>query len=258
MTEDAATDKAESSFDEARVAKGVALGIPIATISLAVVVGVVLGFPQAVLVVAAGVLLGVIALFWASLRVLSGDAPLPPELEALDGSGHAVDALASRKKMLLRAIKDLDNEHALGKLEDDDYHQISETYRSELKTVMKEIDASLEPFREKAEAEARAFLEGRGIEGGAERGAETTPDVDSGAKAKKKTLRVSCEKCSTSNEPDAAFCKKCGATLAGPGASKPDEGEKSTEAGSGGESEESPSAGEEVAKGKGARDEVAR
>ena len=74
---------------------------------------------------AAGLLLGVIALLWGSLRILSGDAALSPELEALDMAAQGVDALASRKKMLLRALKDLETERSLGKLEDEDFEQIS-------------------------------------------------------------------------------------------------------------------------------------
>src|SRR5579885_2311431 len=114
----------KAQLDERRIARGVALGLPLATVVLAFAVGTMLGVSMAVLVLAAGVMLGAIALFWASIRVLSGDAALPPELEALDMTAHGVDALASRKKMLLLALKDLQGEHELGKLDDEDYEQI--------------------------------------------------------------------------------------------------------------------------------------
>lgn len=228
---------AKAELDERRIARGVAVGLPLVTVLAALVAAATLGAPMAILILAAGILLGVIALFWASLRVLSGDAALPPELEALDASAHAVDAMSSRKKMLVRALKDLDNERALGKLEDDDYEQLSQTYRAELKDVLARIDASLAPHRSKAEEAARVYLQKAGLaEGGTGRdepAAESEPELpESGpdvtkaattkasAKAKPKSdddttvVRVACVKCATSNEPDAAFCKKCGASLA--------------------------------------------
>src|SRR4051794_18845606 len=82
----------KAELDERRIARGVAIGLPVVTVTLALATGVMVGAPLAILVAASGVLLGVIALFWASLRILSGDAPLSPELEALDATAHAVDA----------------------------------------------------------------------------------------------------------------------------------------------------------------------
>ncbi len=225
----------KAELDERRIARGVAIGLPLVTVTLAAVMGVTIGAPMAILVLTAGMLLGVIGLFWASLRILSGDAPLSPELEALDASAHAVDALASRKKMLLRALKDLDNERALGKLEDDDHEQLSQTYRGELKDVLARIDASLEPHRKKAEDAARVYLASAKA-GLVEEGYRGTPPADDDGddddddvavvsepvvakavvaeKTEAAPTRVACPKCSTSNEVDAAFCKKCGASLA--------------------------------------------
>lgn len=218
----------KAELDERRIARGVAIGLPVVTVTFALFAGVTVGAPMAILILTAGMLLGVIALFWASLRILSGDAPLSPELEALDATAHAVDALASRRKMLVRALKDLDNERALGKLDDEDYEQISTTYRNELKDVLRRIDASLEPHRPKAESAARAYLVKAGLAEDADRGApapkESEPvasdeegDEDADADTTDAAdVRVQCHACATSNEPDATFCKKCGASLAAP------------------------------------------
>ena len=232
----------KAELDERRIARGVAIGLPLVTATLALATGALLGPPIAILVMASGVLLGVIALFWASLRILSGDAALSPELEALDATAHAVDALASRKKMLVRALKDLENERALGKLEDDDFAQLSHTYRGELKEVLTRIDATLEPHRPKAEDAAHAYLAKAGLAGEGHRGTQEVPvapeptvapeaaesetetdddDQESepvvaktpGKKAEL-TSRVECKKCKASNEVDATFCKKCGTSLA--------------------------------------------
>lgn len=242
-----AAREAKAQLDERRIARGVAIGLPLVTLTLAVAVGVITGVATAILVLAAGGLLGVVALLWASLRVLSGDASLPPEIEALDASAHGVDALASRKKMLLRALKDLENEKALGKLDEEDFAQVSETYRKELKDVLAQIDATLEPYRSKAEDVARAHLAQAGLVETAYRG-NPPPEAEGGTTIKigdkvemkltdlaealvtgsplaKATMdgetvgvvmgdvRVACPKCETSNEPDAKFCKSCGATL---------------------------------------------
>jgi ribosomal protein L40E len=238
----------KAELDERRIARAVAIGLPLVTAILALVTGMTMGTPMAILVMASGVLLGVIALFWASLRILSGDAALSPELEALDATAHAVDALASRKKMLVRALKDLENERALGKLEEDDFEQLSHTYRGELKEVLTRIDASLEPHRPKAEDAARAYLAKAGLAEEARKAPaskvapeapESEPEDDEdededeedateevsepvvAAKAETKPAkksdaptRVACTKCKTSNEVDASFCKKCGASLA--------------------------------------------
>jgi hypothetical protein len=268
----------KAEYDERRLARGFAIGLPVVTLVAGTIVGVLIGTAQAILVLAAGILLGVIALFWASLRVLSGDATLSPELEALDATANAVDVLASRKRMLIRALKDLDNERALGKLEEEDHEQLTQTYRAELKDVMRRVDASLAPHRPKAEDEARAYLVKAGfardgvvrasrkaapvvaaaveeeeledqsddelededgledptgdeLEAEREDGdAAESEDAVNGTPVEAKAsssatkaetnaapdapTRVTCSACSTSNEIDASFCKKCGASLA--------------------------------------------
>jgi len=222
----------KSDLDERKIARVLSVTLPLATLALAAVLGAIVGPAMAILALAAGLLLGVIALFWASLRVLSGDAPIAPELEALDASAHAVDALAVRKKMLLRAIKDLDVEHQLGKLDDDDRDQLARTYRAELKEVLRRIDETLAPHRDKAEEMARAHLARVGLEASGVRtdadatradAADAAPEAVSEPKVASEKVpadaisaaRVACAKCATKNDPDAAFCKKCGASLAG-------------------------------------------
>jgi len=181
---DGSTGPSDAELDERRVARLVARGLPVLTLLGALGTGLFLNAAMAILVLAGGVLLGVIALFWASLRVLSGDAPLPEELEALDTGGHAVDALAERQKMLLRALKDLDNERAVGKLDDDDHEQLARRYRAELTDVMKRIDESLAPHRTKAEEAARAHLAKVGLDDNAKADDDATEKTsETGEKA---------------------------------------------------------------------------
>jgi hypothetical protein len=224
------TEMARGEIDERTIGKALAIGLPLVTIVLGATASVLVGAPAGILVLAAGVLLGVVALLWGSLRVLSGDAPLSPELEALDHAAQGVDVLASRKKMLLRAIKDLENEHALGKLEKDDLDEIVSTYRTELKDVLKRIDATLIPHRTRAEELARAHLVKAGLAETGYRGDPPPSSEKASDKSRKDepvagtsdeskesvddVTRVSCPKCEASNEADAKFCKECAAPLA--------------------------------------------
>ena len=234
---EARMNTADGTVDEMRIVRAVALGLPLVTIAAAGAVGVIVGPALSILVLAAGLLLGVIGLLWSSVRILSGDAALSPELEALDIEAHGVDSLAGRKKMLLRALKDLQNEHAIGKMEDDDYQQLSSTYRAELKTLLQRIDDTLAPHRAQAENMARRHLANRGL-GSAEDalalGAMAPVPNDSEKKASAKTTaktpaRTVCPKCDASNEPDAKFCKEC-ATKLTPAATTGTEGPRGLEA----------------------------
>jgi ribosomal protein L40E len=192
-------------LDEARIARGVAIGLPIVTVAGAAAVGVAMGPATSILVVAAGLLLGVIAILWGSIRILSGDAPLPPDLEELDMRAQGNDPLTSRKKMLLRALKDLENERAIGKLETEDYEPIAAQYRAELKAVLTKIDESLAPTRALAEAAAQKYLAKAKLETKDE---PSEPEVDD--------ERVTCPKCEAKNEADAKFCKECATKLTAP------------------------------------------
>lgn len=203
----------EGSLDEQRLGRAVAIGLPLATLAGAAVVGVTVGPATSILVLAAGVLLGVIALLWTSVRILSGDAELSPELEALDMTAHGVDALASRKKMLLRALKDLENERAIGKMEEEDFEQLASTYRAELKTVMQRIDDALAPHRARAEEAARKHLEKAGLGAPGQAPSEPVDSADATPEEATPPARVTCPKCGESNEPDAKFCKECATKL---------------------------------------------
>lgn len=207
------TNERAGELDERRIARGLAIVLPVATVTTATLLGVWLGPAIAILVLAGGVFIGAISYFWASLRLLSGDLSLPPEFEYLDVAGHAVDALASRRTMLIRALKDLDNERDIGKLEKDDHEQLSATYRNELKDVLRQIDATLQPFRGAAESLAKQHLSRKvaatalTLEAAHEASAPLAAKIEASSQAR------TCASCSASNDADAAFCKKCGKAI---------------------------------------------
>jgi hypothetical protein len=215
-------DAARAADAERALARMFAVGIPVVTLVAAIGVGAWLSVGPAILVVAAGTLLGVIALIWASLRTLSGDAPLPEGMEGI-ARRALVSSAGEQKRRVLRALKDLELEHSIGKIDDADFAQVSARYRDEAKALMREADIAIDPLREKAEALARAHLVKKGLaKGAASASATEETDVeatggDDAAPAREseapKAKRPECPKCSTSNEPDAVFCKKCGTSL---------------------------------------------
>ena len=69
-------ERARADDIERTLAGKASWGLPAATVAGAIGVGIVFGVGPAILVLAAGALVGVIALLWASLRTLGGDAPL--------------------------------------------------------------------------------------------------------------------------------------------------------------------------------------
>src|SRR5262245_2006215 len=102
-----ATSARTPDADEAerRLGRAVALGLPALCLAAALSVGVAGSVASAFLVLASGALLGAIALLWASVRTLSGDAPLAADLETVAAADPAVDGLAERKRRVLRALK---------------------------------------------------------------------------------------------------------------------------------------------------------
>jgi len=184
----------------------VAMGLPVVAVVSAIGVGSAVGVGPALLVLAFGALVGTIALLWGSLRTLSGDAPLPSGLERAATHGHGVSAIADRKRRVLRALKDLESEHAIGKIDDADYDAIASRYREEAKSVMRELDEEVAPRRAEAEKLAQEYVATRG------KGAKTGGNL---AQPAKKGDRIACASCGTSNEPDATFCKQCGGGMPG-------------------------------------------
>jgi len=202
----------EADEGERALGRAVAFGLPAVCVVAAVVVGVVASLGSALLVLASGALLGTIALLWASVRTLSGDAPLPVDLEAMAARGHAVDDLREQKTRVLRALKDLESEHALGKIDDADYGVIVERYRDEAKSVMRQMDLEVAPLREEAERLAREHLKKSGVVV-AEPVASNDAAEGATESAAQASVRPACASCGTSNDLDAAFCKKCGAPM---------------------------------------------
>lgn len=122
--------------------------VPVVVVLAAIGLGRGFGLSIGLLTLAGGVLCGTIWLLWSSLQGLTGEAPLTLE-EAL--SLGAPSAEEEQKRAVLRALKDLEYERAVGKINDADYANLAEHYRNEAKRLLRAVDEDLGPERERAE-----------------------------------------------------------------------------------------------------------
>lgn len=154
---------------------------PLGVVVLAAVLGHFFGLGFGLLVVAGGTLIGSIWLLWASLQGIGGDAPITLE-EALNLG--APSAEEEQKRAVLRALKDLEYERAVGKISEADYATLAEHYRAEAKRLLRAVDEDLGPERERAEqilAERLAKANAAGGTGRAPRAAKKREPVSAGS-----------------------------------------------------------------------------
>jgi hypothetical protein len=144
-------------------------------------------------------------------------------------------ALAREKMMVLRAIKELEFDRAMGKLSEGDFKEMSTRLRSRAARLMRQLDAGdgyrsqieheLEKRLTQAEADAR-LKPSRDDDTINDALARPSHYADSDAKnrpAKGSTEPADrsatalaervCASCSTANDLDARFCKGCGSKL---------------------------------------------
>jgi hypothetical protein len=136
-----------------------AIALPVTTIVAAVVSAMIVGIEIALLIVAAGALVGVIALLWASVQNLTGESPITLE-EAL--SLGAPSAEEEQKRAVLRALKDLEFERGVGKITEEDYAELSAKYRAEARRLIQAVDEAHAKERAEVERQLSARLGERG------------------------------------------------------------------------------------------------
>jgi hypothetical protein len=114
---------------------------------------------------------------------------------ALGGRTRA--ALEREKALVLRSIKELEFDRAMGKLSDKDFAEMSGRLRARAAGLIQQLDAGAS-YREQIQRE----LERRAGKGGA-----------TGSPASAKPAPALCASCGVANDPDARFCKGCGNKL---------------------------------------------
>lgn len=169
--------------------------------------------PVVFMIIAGLGLLAALVALWHSARAAMDGGSAPGERRVDPGAERA--SLLEQKQMLLRSLKDLELEHELGKLSDADYERLKEHYRGQARHVLRDLDDQTQPHRE----QARRLVEGRVERALGKKGkredAKTTASEGTDARPEQAVAEraLQCAECDTCNDPDAAFCKKCGARL---------------------------------------------
>lgn len=113
------------------------------------------------------------------------ETAMPPVL-----GGRTRAALEREKALALRAIKELEFDRAMGKVSDADFAEMSARLRARAARLLRQLDAGV-VYREEIERELARRV-----------GEAPAPTIGA------------CDACGTGNDPDARFCKSCGAKLA--------------------------------------------
>jgi hypothetical protein len=127
----------------------------------------------------------------AALRVVRPLVSPQDERGAVVGQRLRV-LLEQDKALALRTIKELEFDRAMGKISEEDFHEMSVRLRARATRLMKQLDSG-GGYRSQIERDLAKRLGEAGDK--PERVAQT------------------CAKCSTSNDADARFCKSCGERL---------------------------------------------
>jgi len=110
-------------------------------------------------------------------------------------SERARATLEREKTLVLRSIKELEFDRAMGKVSDKDFEDMVGRLRSRAMTLMKQLDAGGSGYRETIER-------------------ELSDRLHRARSSDRSTATRSCSSCETINDPDAMFCKRCGTALA--------------------------------------------
>ena len=108
-------------------------------------------------------------------------------------------ALEREKYLVLKCIKELEFDRAMGKVSEADWHEMSGLLRARVARLMRQLDAG-SGYREQIETDLARRIGDRGSTG-------------TKAPAERSSDPPVCARCSTSNDHDAKFCKSCGAPL---------------------------------------------
>jgi len=149
---------------------------------------------------------------WRMLAPLTGrEEPAGPDVIG----GRTRAALEREKTLVLRSIKDLEFDHAMGKIAEKDFLEMSARLRARAARLLRQLDSGAN-YREEIEKEIAKRVglaptgsvqdqrAGRGSRSGT---ASATPVADARAVAAHVCA------CGVANDPDARFCKGCGTKL---------------------------------------------
>ncbi len=159
---------------------------------------------------AANLILVCLAIFAAALvglavlnalrPLVSGDTREPEMI-----GSHTRAALEREKNLVLRSIKELEFDHAMGKITPSDYDEMVGRLRSRAVRLLQQLDNAGSGYREIIERElaSRLVMSASRVEQRAESIEQRAESEEPGV----------CDSCGTANDADARFCKNCGSKL---------------------------------------------
>ena len=151
---------------------------------------------------------------WRMFSPLTGsDEPAGPQMFG----GRTRAALEREKSLVLRSIKDLEFDHAMGKVSDKDFAEMGARLRGRAAGLMRQLDAGT-TYRQAIEAEIEKRVhvkkpEEKPVVATTAGTTTTTAAATTPATPAPTTTTKLCLSCCTPNDPDARFCKGCGYQL---------------------------------------------
>jgi hypothetical protein len=127
--------------------------------------------------------------------------------------------LLREKKVLLKAIKEIEFDHEMGKMDDQDAAHVTRTYRVRALEIMRLLDENKSvdygAIVEKELAKRLAKAGGLAPKSKELPAAKAEPQAEPAASepAVEAKAKGTCGECGTKNDEDAVFCKKCAARL---------------------------------------------
>jgi hypothetical protein len=149
---------------------------------------------------------------WRTLAPLTGrEEPTGPDVVG----GRTRAALEREKTLVLRSIKDLEFDRAMGKIAEKDFAEMGARLRARAARLLRQLDSGAN-YREQIEQEIARRV-GAGSDGPAHdkpvvRGSRPAAPTAPAADAKAGRAARVCA-CGVGNDPDARFCKGCGTKL---------------------------------------------
>jgi hypothetical protein len=121
--------------------------------------------------------------------------------------GRTRAALEREKTLVLRSIKELEFDHAMGKVSEKDFADMGARLRARATRLMRQLDAGA-GYRSEIEKEITKRI------GDAPPVAASQQQAGGGSKEQDPPYVVgTCASCGTSNDTDARFCKHCGHSI---------------------------------------------
>jgi hypothetical protein len=168
----------------------------------------------------AATMIAVVWLLYRAARALV-DEPAPVEAERV--TGRRKKELEREKAALLKALKELEFDHEMGKVSDADFREIGGQYRQRAMRVLRQLDEAGADYKALVERELKARLGAQvptapaegGMKRSADEGMKLVPSSPPKAARVVPVEKPRCPDCATENDGDAVFCKKCGRKFAG-------------------------------------------